>query len=180
MRRSLFLALTALILVIGGVVSTFGQAVSSGGAFLPTEDIRVSGQWLFKRATNPICVEGSTDDAYETCFTPTDPTADRTITLQNASGTVTLGAFTIVAGSTTLDGSNPTSVTTGLASLTSCHVAHMAGATPGDDPIGFTLDTHSSAGRLDIYAYKTNGTDPTWTASTNTTELIRYQCVGTA
>ncbi len=38
-----------------------------------------------------VVFEGATDDAYETTLTATDPTADRTITLPNASGTV---AFT--------------------------------------------------------------------------------------
>ena len=33
--------------------------------------------------------EGATDDAYETTISVTDPTADRTITLPNASGTIT-------------------------------------------------------------------------------------------
>jgi len=35
--------------------------------------------------------EGATADAYETSIVATDPTADRTITLPNTSGTVTLG-----------------------------------------------------------------------------------------
>ena len=35
-----------------------------------------------------IIFEGGTDDAYETTLTVTDPTADRTITLPNVSGTV--------------------------------------------------------------------------------------------
>jgi hypothetical protein len=38
-----------------------------------------------------VVFEGSTDDAYETTLAATDPTADRTITLKNADGTV---AFT--------------------------------------------------------------------------------------
>ena len=38
-----------------------------------------------------VTFEGATEDAYETILTVIDPTADRTITLKNASGTV---AFT--------------------------------------------------------------------------------------
>jgi len=37
-----------------------------------------------------ITFEGATDDSYETTLTVTDPTADRTITLPNATGTVLL------------------------------------------------------------------------------------------
>ena len=38
-----------------------------------------------------IVLEGATDDAYETTLTVTDPTADRTITFPDATGTVALG-----------------------------------------------------------------------------------------
>lgn len=41
-------------------------------------------------ASNKLVFEGATADAYETWITPTDPTADRTVTLQDASGTVAL------------------------------------------------------------------------------------------
>ena len=44
---------------------------------------------LLKNAKN-IQFEGATDDAFETTLTVTDPTADRTITLPDASGTVLL------------------------------------------------------------------------------------------
>ena len=40
----------------------------------------------------PLIFEGLTKDAYETRFEITDPTADRTITFPNASGTVSLAA----------------------------------------------------------------------------------------
>jgi hypothetical protein len=40
--------------------------------------------------TNQLIFEGATADDYETIITPTDATADRTITLPNASGTVGL------------------------------------------------------------------------------------------
>ena len=45
-----------------------------------------------------IVFEGATDDAFETTLTVTDPTADRTITLPNATGTVVLtgaSSFTV-------------------------------------------------------------------------------------
>ena len=40
--------------------------------------------------TNQIILEGATANAYETIITPTDATADRTVTLPDASGTVML------------------------------------------------------------------------------------------
>ena len=46
-----------------------------------------------------ITFEGATADAFETTFTVTDPTADRTITFPNTSGTVLLDGGTIDLGS---------------------------------------------------------------------------------
>jgi len=42
------------------------------------------------QVTTSIVFEGATADAFETTLTVTDPTADRTITLPNSSGTVAL------------------------------------------------------------------------------------------
>ena len=39
---------------------------------------------------NAFVFEGATDDAHETTLTTVDPTADRTIRLPNASGTLAL------------------------------------------------------------------------------------------
>lgn len=48
-----------------------------------------------------IVFEGTTDDAYETSVTVTDSTADRTITIPNATGTVQLsGAATALTAGT--------------------------------------------------------------------------------
>ncbi len=44
---------------------------------------------------NALIFEGTTDDAYETSLSITDPTADRTITIPNASGEVSLLGQTI-------------------------------------------------------------------------------------
>lgn len=85
------------LLALGGIA--IAQGVSSGGAFLPLQDYVVSGSWLFKHVTAPLRFEGATDDAYETTFVVTDPTADRTITFPNQSGTVpTTEAATTVTG----------------------------------------------------------------------------------
>ena len=61
----------------------------AGGTFTGAVEIGHGGSLSF---------EGATNDAYETSFAITDPTADRTITLPNASGTVLLsGGASIVA-----------------------------------------------------------------------------------
>lgn len=50
----------------------------------------INGTTLFIGQTGNITFEGATDDSYETILTVTDPTADRTITFPNATGTVAL------------------------------------------------------------------------------------------
>ena len=64
-------------------------------------------------AANAIIFEGATADAHETTLTITDPTADRTITLPNATGTVLLadgdGSSLTNVNATTLDSVDSTS-----------------------------------------------------------------------
>ena len=51
-----------------------------------------------------IIFEGATDNAYETTFTVTDPTADRTVTLPNATGTIALTSDITTAINNLVDG----------------------------------------------------------------------------
>ena len=85
----------------GGVVKEVGgagavnlQSVTNAGA-VSTNDITLNGADLI--------FEGAIENAYETILTAAEPTADNTITLPNASGTLaTAGdalAFSIVFGS---------------------------------------------------------------------------------
>ena len=78
------------------------------GTFTGTQDLTS----VVLSGASPLVFEGSTDDAYETTLTFTDPTADRTITLPNATDTLvgkaTTDTFTnktIDLGSNTLTGS---------------------------------------------------------------------------
>ena len=52
----------------------------------------VTGITATNKFTENIIFEGATADAYETTLTVTDPTADRTITIPNATGTVLLSS----------------------------------------------------------------------------------------
>jgi hypothetical protein len=56
---------------------------------LPRAGGTVTGELLFG-TTGTLVFEGSTDDAFETTLAVADPTADRTITLPNDTGTVAL------------------------------------------------------------------------------------------
>ena len=72
-----------------------------------------------------IVFEGSTANAYETTLTVTDPTADRTLTLPNETGTILTSASTITPtvnsltiGSTSITLGSTASTIAGLTSLT--------------------------------------------------------------
>jgi len=82
----------------------------------------------------------------------------------------------VASGTVTLDGSNPTPVTTGLTTVTTAVAVIKQSTTPGDDPVCVTVDY--TGGTLNIYAWKNNGTDPTLVASTNSTATIDWIAVG--
>ncbi len=63
-------------IINGPTITATGQTPVIHGILLP--------------ATHTIIFEGATDDAFETTLQVVDPTADRTISLPNASGTVAL------------------------------------------------------------------------------------------
>lgn len=106
-------------------------------------------------------------------------------TLQMEAGsTLKLNGSTLnmKSGEVTLDGSNPTSVTTGLSTIAGAVACIKNASAPGDDPVAVTVDYAGSvaAGQLDIYAWKnTGGTDPTLVASTNNSVVVSWIAFGT-
>ncbi len=89
-------------------------------------------------------------------------------------------SYKIARGTATLDGSNPTTVATGLNTIVAACVSLKASSTPGDDPSWVSHNYSGSDGNLDIYAYKnTGGTDPTLVASTNSTATFDWIAIGT-
>ena len=78
---------------VGGAGAVTLQAVTGSGA-VTTNDITLNGADLI--------FEGAQENAYETTLTVAEPTADRTISLPNQSGTVAMDgdalAYSIVFG----------------------------------------------------------------------------------
>jgi hypothetical protein len=108
-----------------------------------------------------------------------DPFAGSPLMAAGASQVLT-GEYAIARGSVTLDGSNPSSVTTTLTTITSCVVVDKRSTAPGLDPQMVTTATAAVAGRLDVYAWKaTSVTDPTLIASTDADDVIDWICIGT-
>lgn len=89
--------------------------------------------------------------------------------------------YAVARGEVTLDGSNPTVIATGLDTVVAFACLEKKATSPGDDPIGFSCDYGGSVadGSVELYAWKTDGTDPTWVASTNSSAVISWIAVGT-
>ena len=169
-------------LVILGLAG-IAWAQGAGGAFVPSFNYVITGQWTWTQGS-PFIFEGATANANETTFTITDPTADRTITFPNASGIVALSSVAatsqVTAGTIALDGTNPSSLTTGLSAIAGCTVTRNNSVAPGLDPLVFSVITTTAIGRVDVYAWKaTAADDTTMIASTNNSETVMVVCVGT-
>ena len=105
--------------------------------------------------TTAISFEGATADAYETTLTVVDPTADRTLTLPNETGTILTDSSTISVSAITISANNSTDETvypvfvdgatgsqglesdTGLTYNPSTGVLGMGGFTLGDDTYSY-------------------------------------------
>jgi len=96
-----------------------------------------------------LIFEGSTNDGNETTLTVTDPTADRTITLPDASGTVLLNT-----GDQSITGDLTLTSTDGGATVDPSLILHRESASPADfDVIGnIQFDAENSASEQTTYA----------------------------
>jgi hypothetical protein len=93
---------TASVILAAGSLTDSSGAISFGNENLTTTGTFTSGNISVGNIVSSgasIVFEGASDDAHETTLTVTDPTADRTITFANESGTVlTTGTTNIVSG----------------------------------------------------------------------------------
>jgi hypothetical protein len=85
------------LLVASGADAVTRVALGQNGYILTADDSQTAGvKWAAAPAVgtfeSSVTFEGATADSYETTLTVTDPTADRTITLPDATGTVALTA----------------------------------------------------------------------------------------
>ncbi len=97
--------------------------------------------------------------------------------LQGALGEATRRGEVFERGEQALDGSNPTSITTGLTLIKSAVVALKGTSAPG---VGTSILTYTySEGTLSVYAWKvTSNSNPTLVASTGT-ETFSWMVEGT-
>jgi len=134
---------------IAGLTSLSSATLVAGGAAGAANTIQLD--------TTGIIFEGSTADAFETTLTVTNPTADRTITLPDATGTVALLNSLSVTNSGTGYGSISYDNVTGVLTYTVVTNANIRGAfTASTTGTGYgSLTYNSSTGNYD-FAVVTN------------------------
>lgn len=87
--------------------------------------------------------------------------------------------YKVARGEGTLDGSNPTTIVTGLATVVSFVATLKGTSAPGVGTSVLTANPNASAGSFDVYAWKpTSNADPTLVASTGT-EHFYWVAIGT-
>ena len=118
-------------------------ALTVGGSATITGNLTVQGTTTTVNSTtidvqNSLRFEGATADAHETTLTTVDPTADRTISLPNASGTIIIkdSSNNISQSIATL---TATSFTDGSATMTSGSITGLSNVT-GSGTANFTTD----------------------------------------
>lgn len=85
--------------------------------------------------------------------------------------------YKVARGETALDGSNPTPVASGLATIVACSLTIKATAAPGVGTSVVTYDTSTST--LNMYGWKVTGTGDTTLIASTGTDTIGWVCVGT-
>ena len=124
---------------------------SLGYSSLPSNVLPLTGGTLTGALTingaSPLVFEGATADAHETTIAVTDPTADRTITLPNSTGTVALTTGNVATatalatartiGGVSFDGTGNIAVTL-AATATALATARTIGGTSFDGTANIT------------------------------------------
>ncbi len=167
----------ALVLTVAGAA----WAQSSGGAFVPTFNYVVTGQWTWARLT-PWIVKASTTAASAYSLVFTTPTTNRTITFPNDSGTVQLAGDNVVKQdqhTVTMTGPNPVNFTTSLASISGCEVTIIGGNSPGIDPVLVTFVATAGQSVVSLYAWKNSSSSvTTLVASSTSGRQVSLLCSG--
>lgn len=103
-------ALVALTLALASGLVLAQSNTSTGGTFNPILNYVLEGTWIWKGAS-PLQFEGATNDSKTTTLAITDPTANRTWTLPDATDTVVGKATTDILTNKTLTSPTLTSPT---------------------------------------------------------------------
>ena len=135
---------------------------SAGGTITLDDNVTISGNLTVSGTTttvdsttisiqNAFVFEGATDDAHETTLTTVDPTADRTISLPNATGTIVLQDTTDTLTNKTLTSAVLNTAVSGSAILDEDNMASdSATQLATQQSIKAYVDSQNTAQDLDI------------------------------
>jgi hypothetical protein len=119
-----------------GTITSAGLLTASNGFTVTTGNVSLANGNI--TGASPLSFDGATTDANKTVIAVTDPTAARTITLPNASGTVAVSA----TGPITLSAAGDIGCATCVTSAATLQTAYNAGqtiTTSSSHDIAFTL-----------------------------------------
>jgi len=130
---------------------TIGNNLSVGNNLTITGNLTVNGTTTTVNSTevnvqNAFVFEGTTADEYETTLTVTDPTADRTITLPNATGQVVLRDTTDTLTNKIISGASNTLSNIGNGSLTNSTTTFTGDSGTTAIALGGTLNVIGDTG----------------------------------
>ena len=132
---------------ISGTTAQFNTALTDGSFATLAGTETLTNKTITSPAINEIIFEGATADAYETTLAVVDPTADRTISLPNETGTVLTTATSItnsnLANSAVTIGSSAVSLGATLSSIAG--VTSLTSAAVVTDDTGFRVRDNSDA-----------------------------------
>lgn len=177
-RMSSFLTISTAVLLLWLAWAGASSAQQSGGAFVPSASYTLSGVWTWTNAS-PWVYRPNPPAGFATTWTYTTPTANRTITVPNASGTLQLATTSVkmATGTGTLS-SNPTSVTTGLSTISTCVVTAYSADVDILFPYQFSIITTAVVGRLDVYQWKPTSTSVTTPVAGTSVRKFNWVCFG--
>jgi hypothetical protein len=132
---------------VSGTTAQFNTALTDGSFATLAGTETLTNKTITSPAINEIIFEGATADAYETTLAVVDPTADRTISLPNETGTVLTTGTAIananLANSAVTIGSSAVSLGATLGSIAG--VTSITSAAVVTDDTGFRVRDNSDA-----------------------------------
>ena len=149
--------------------------INSGSLSAPTLTGAVTATGAVFAGGSPLVFEGATDNGFETTFAITDPTADRTVTFQDASGTVAY--LTDITGGGASEFSTVT-VNTSIIFEGSTDDANETTLVASDPDADRTITLPNATGTVVLQDTTDTLTNKTITASSNSVGLATLEIDG--
>jgi len=161
------------------VTATDSQRPGAPGSMWYITNIGASNNIVVKEPVGPTTIGVITPGQTAMVFTHGVTWYAQQLLAGGTAGGGVLGVaagYKLARGSTALDGSNPTPVTTGLTSIAAATVSLRGTSSPG---VGTSvLTTGVSSGTLNVYAWKVTGSGDTTLIASTGTETFDWIAIG--